>query len=278
MDSEADRVCPKCGAVVAKTDVFCRNCGGDLVGPSRLTTKEPEFSDQSSSEEADEQKFYSVFERLRELVVSPSDAIKDIGRWPEYNGPIVIVVLLAILESVGIILAYQKIQWTGDQTLIAQGQNFLSSVIAIAIVISVVVVIVFWLVKSLLVKALCDGGSEWSFRTAASVTGYAYIADVIFGIIGTLVVFPLLPSLTINVSDLTATQAAINGYYAQVLWIRLAVSIPIGLIGLAWKSYLGGLGTKYGTEERSSLGLGFAVFFGLTLLGWLISFLIRGTI
>ena len=271
-------MCPLCGAVVAKTDVFCKHCGAELVGTSKFAPREPEVSDLSSSEEASEQKFYSVFERLYKLIVSPSVAMEDVGRWPEYNGPIVIVFLLAILASVSIALAYQKIQWTGDPNVIAQGQSYLSTVLTIAVLLSVVIVVVYWLVKSLLVKALCDSGSGWSFGTAASVTGYAYIADVIIGIIGLLVVFPLLPSLTINASDLSATQTAISNWNAQVLWIRLAVSIPLGLIGLVWKSYLGGQGTKYGTGELSSLAKGFGVFFGLTLLGWLISFLIQGTI
>jgi DNA-directed RNA polymerase subunit RPC12/RpoP len=280
MNAEDNLVCPNCGASVAKTDVVCRNCGADLVKarPSGFALKEPEVSVESSSEETEERKYYSVFERLYKLVVSPSDSMEDIGRWPEYNGPIVIVAFLAILESVGVALAYQKIQWIGDPNLISEGQNFLTSVVTIAVLISVVIVIAFWLVKSLLVKALCDNGSEWSFGTAASVTGYAYIADVIFGIIGVLVVYPLTPSLTINVSDMTATQAAIANYQAQILWIRLAVSVPIGFVGLVWKSYLGGLGTKYGTDESSSLSQGFAVFIGLTLLGWLISFILTRNI
>lgn len=278
MDAEEHLVCPNCGAPVAKIDVVCKNCGGNLVRRFGFAQKEPEVSVESSSEETDEREFYSVFERLYKLVVSPSEAMKDIGHWPEYTGPVVIVVLLAILESVDVSLAYQKIQWAGDPNLISEGQNFLSTVVTIAVLISVVVVIAYWLVKSLLVKALCDGGSGWSFGTAASVTGYAYLADIIFGIIGVLVVFPLLPSLTINVSDMNATETAIANYQIQVLWIRLAVALPLGLIALVWKSYLGGLGTKYGTDEHSSLARGFGVFISLTLLGWLISFLVRGTI
>jgi len=278
MNAEEHLVCPNCGAPVAKTDVFCKNCGGTLAGPSGFAQKEPEVSVESSSEETDERKFYSVFERFYKLVVSPSEAMEDIGRWPDYTGPVVLVVLLAILASVDVSLAYQKIQWAGDPQLISQAQGLVSAVVTIAVLISVVVVFAFWLVKSLLVKASCDSGSGWSFGTAASVTGYAYIADVIFGVVGALVVFPLLPSVTINVSDMDATRQALANFQGQVLWIRLTISIPLGIIALLWKSYLGGLGTKYGTDEHSSLGLGFAVFLGLTLLGWLISFLIRGTI
>ena len=278
MNSERDLVCPKCGAAVTRYDTVCMNCGGGLARHSNFTPKEVEGSDESILEENHERKFYSVFERFYKVVVSPSDAMEDIGRWPDYSGPICMVILLAVLASVDIALAYQKIQWTGDPTLIAEGQSYLSLVLTIAVLLSVVVVAVYWLVKSFLVKIICDNGSKWSFGTAASVTGYAYIADVIFGIIGAVVIFPLLPSLTINASDMSATEAAIASWQAQVVLIRLAISLPLGFAGLIWKSYLGGLGTKYGTEEESSLALGFAVFFGLTLLGWLISFLIRGTI
>jgi hypothetical protein len=271
------RRCPYCRALLSETERSCWNCGRDLSTPSGLVHNEPIGSAQATSNETYLRK-YSMFQRFYKLVVSPSEAMEDIGRWPDYTGPVVLVVLLAILTAVDVSLAYQKIQWAGDPNLISEGQNFLSSVLTIAVLISVVVVIAFWLVKSLLVKALCDSGSGWSFGTAASVTGYAYIADVIFGIIGALVVFPLLPSVTINVSDMDATRQALVNFQAQVLLIRLAISIPLGIVALLWKSYLGGLGTKYGTDEHSSLARGFGVFISLTLLGWLISFLVRGTI
>jgi hypothetical protein len=275
MNAEENLVCPNCGSSVARTDVICKNCGGVLARPSGFAQKEPEVTLDSGSREADERKFYSVFERFHKLVVSPSEAMEDIARWPDYTGPVVLVILLSILAAVNIALAYQKIQWTGDPQLVSEAQSFASMVIAIAVIIGVVLVFAFWLVKSLLVKALCNSGSDWEFRTAASVTGYAYIADLIFGIIGEIVVFPLLPSVTINVSDTAATTQAIANFRAQVLPIELAISIPLGIIALVWKSYLGGLGTKVGTDERSSLGQGFAVFFVLGLFGWLISFVTR---
>jgi 4-hydroxybenzoate polyprenyltransferase len=84
-----------------------------------------------------------------------------------------------------------------------------------------------------------------------------------------------MPTVTINVSDTAAAQAAVANFQAQTLWIRLAVTLPLGILGAIWKSYLGGLGTNYGTGGRSSLAKSFAVFFGLALLGMLINFLIN---
>jgi hypothetical protein len=274
MNSEEHRLCPNCGASVAKTDVVCRNCGADLVGAFKFTPKESEVSVESSSENTDV-RYYSLSQRFRKLVSSPSDAMEDVAHWPDYAGPVVIIFFLAVLASVDISLVYQKIQWTGDPAVISAAQNMVTGIIAIAIVIGVLIVVVFWLVKSLLVKAFCDGGSGWSFGTAASVTGYAYIADLIIGIIAAIVVIPLLPSVTFNVSDTSALSTTIANYQAQILWIRLGISLPLEFVGLIWKSYLGGLGTKYGTDERSSLGKGFAVFFVLALLGLLITFLLN---
>jgi len=277
-------VCPNCGSIVAKTDVFCRNCGAETVRPLDFGSKRdfsvlragnvPEAPGETGAEETDVRS-YSLPERLWKLVVSPSDAMKDVGHWPDYAGPLLIIFASIVLASVEVALIYQKIQWTGDPNVISEAQGLVTGVIAAAIAIGAVIIIVFWLVKSLLVKALCDDGSGWSFGTAASVTGYAYIADLIIGIVGAIIVIPLMPSVTFNVSDTSALQASIASYQAQVLWIRLAISLPLTFVGLIWKSYLGGLGTKFGTDERSSLAKGFAVFLGLALLGWLINFLIN---
>jgi hypothetical protein len=192
----------------------------DLTEASDFVQVEPAESAQSGSEGKYERK-YSMFQRFYRLVVSPSDAMKDIGLCPDYGGPLVLVILEIILAAVTVSLVFQKIQWTGDSQLIAQAQSIVSDVIAIAVLISVVLFLAFWLLKSWLVKASCDTGSSWSFGTAASVTGYAYLADIIFGVIGLLVVYPLLPSVTFNVSDLDAARQALANFQAQVLWIEL---------------------------------------------------------
>ena len=54
MNEEERLVCPNCGAPVAKTDVVCKNCGGNLVRPFWFVQKEPEVSVELGSKETDE--------------------------------------------------------------------------------------------------------------------------------------------------------------------------------------------------------------------------------
>jgi hypothetical protein len=67
-------------------------------------------------------------------------------------------------------------------------------------------------------------------------------------------------------------------FRAQALQIQLNVSIPVGFMGILWKSYLGGLGAKFGTHERCSIRWGTIAFIAPALFGWLISFLLKGTV
>jgi hypothetical protein len=221
---------------------------------------------------------YSVFQRLYKLFVSPSEAMKDIGLFPDYGGPVFLVILKTILGVTVISVAFEKFQLVGDSQTVSQVWGFVSAVLAIAAVISIFIYVAYWLVKSLLVKYMCDGGSEWSFGTAASVTGYAYIADVVIGIVAFIIIYELIPSVTINVSNLDAARQSVANFRSQYLGTALAVGIPTGLIGIIWKSYLGGLGTKSGTRERCKLSRGFTAFFILALFGWLISYLLTGNV
>ena len=271
--------CPYCGAPISRTDKYCNNCGKVLIKYSDIAQPQPQqpWSEPLPSEETYERK-YSMFQRFYKLVVSPSEAMEDIGKAPDYGGPLILAILRMIIGAIAIALAFQKIQWIGDSGIINQVSGILSGVIALAVVISVFLLIAFWLGKSFIVKRACDSGSSWTFQTAASVTGYAYIADFIFGTIGLIALYALIPPITFNVSNMEATRQALADYQAQVLSIRLLFSIPVSFIALLWKSYLGALGTKSGTHEKASVSLGFLVFFILGLLGWLISFLTTNTI
>ena len=88
----------------------------------------------------------------------------------------------------------------------------------------------------------------------------------------------MIPAIILNVSDLDAARTTLANYQAQLLWIQIIFSVPVGIITAIWKSYLGGLGTKFGTKKKASLALGFTVFLILSLLGWGISFLLSGRI
>ncbi len=129
------------------------------------------------------------------------------------------------------------------------------------------------MIKSLIVKYFCDSGSSWDFKVAACITGYAYIADIVIGVLGLVVLWFLLPTFQLDTGDLEAVRQALSGYQAQLNWLKLIYSLPLSLLGLLWKSYLGGLGAKFGTKEKCSLGTGIAVFFVLGFIGILISFI-----
>jgi hypothetical protein len=226
---------------------------------------------QPSPSEEPYQREFSMLERFYKLVSSPRKAMRDIALAPDYGGVFVIIVLQIVLSVVSLTLSLGKIELTGSSDVAASVRGIVTDALTVAMVIGGVLFFAFWLVKSFIVKYACDGGSGWEFGVAASVTGYAYLADLIFGLIMTPVVLSFMPSVVIDVSNLDAARRAVADFQAQVNSIRLLFSMPFGFVGLLWKSYLGALGTKSGTEERCSVGTGFAVFFVLGLVGWLIS-------
>lgn len=280
MNRQENSTCPYCGAPISSTDKYCKNCGKTLIQRSEVTQPQPKppWPTPPPAPEQPYEREYSVAQRLYRVIVSPNKAMRDIGFAPEYTGPIVLVIFRTILLAVTITVGYSKIQWTGDPNLVNQVSGFVSGVITLAVVIAVGLLVAYWLGKALIVKYACDSGSAWTFTTAASVTGYAYLPELILGIISIAVVYPMIPTITFNVSDLAASRAALANYQAQLLWIQILFAVPINIISLIWKSYLGGLGTKFGTHEKASLALGFIVFLILGLLGWGISFLLTGRI
>ena len=281
MNVQDNSQCPYCGAAISKEDKYCKNCGKILMKYSDFAQPPPSQSVWQApippAEETYERK-YSMFQRFYKLVFSPSEAMKDIGQAPDYGGPIVLVILRIMMFSIGIAVVFQKFQLVGDSATVGYASSMIFSVMALAIVIGIFLLLAFWLVKSFLVKLSCDRGSGWNFATAASVTGYAYISDFLFGIVGAISVYLLIPSVTFDVNNLDAARSAIANWEAQTYLVRLLYTIPLAFVGLIWKSFLGGLGTKFGTKENSSLLFGFLVFLGLALIGWLISYIATGTI
>jgi len=271
MNEEENLKCPKCGAPVSKPDKFCKNCGMDLTKTVQSVQESvpPEAQPLPSQEPYERES--SMLERFYKLVTSPREAMRDIALAPDYGGVFVIIVLQIVLSAVSLTFILGKIELTGNSDVAASVRGIVTGAITVAIVIGGVLFFVFWLVKSLIVKYACDSGSGWNFGVAASVTGYAYLADLVFGIIMTAIFLWFMPSVVIDVSNLDAARQAVADFQAQVNWIRLLFSLPFSFVGLLWKSYLGALGTRSGTQERCSVGTGFAVFFVLGLIGWLIS-------
>jgi hypothetical protein len=95
---------------------------------------------------------------------------------------------------------------------------------------------------------------------------------IVIGVIGLVVTFFLLPVFTIDVTNLDAARSALSDYQTQLNALKFLVSLPLSLVGLAWQSYVGGLGAHFGTKGKCSLASGFAVFFILGLLGLAISY------
>lgn len=276
MNAEDNFLCPKCGAVVSRGDKFCKNCGEDLRRPSEtlqlLTAPPPAPLPETAPVQPPYERKFSMVQRFYKLLISPSDAMQDIALAPDYGGVIVIVALQFIVTVVALWEVIQKLQLVGPPDRVSIIWGFLIGILSAAMIFAGVLIFVFWLVKSFLVKFFCDSGSDWSFRTAASVTGYAYIADLIFSILGIFVLF-LLPQLTIDLSNLDVARQTIANYRAQLSWNKVLFTLPFSLVGLLWKSYLGSLGTRFGTKEKCSLSTAFVVFFVFGLIGLLISFI-----
>jgi hypothetical protein len=214
----------------------------------------------------------SLAKRFSKLLISPSKAMEDIGLAPDFAGVGIIVILEIILSIAATVLVFQKLQFVGPYA--SAILNAVTGVLAFAIVLGVGIFLVRWLLKSLLVKVTCDSGSSWSFSAAASVTGYAYLADVIVGIIGLIASWFLIPSVVIDTTNSTQALIAMTQYEAQINWLKLVFTLPVNIIGVVWKSYLGGLGAHFGTKQKCSRGTGIAVFLVLGFIGLVINFVI----
>jgi len=266
--AEENLTCPKCGALVSKGDKFCKNCGAELAWPQEVVPSPvPAVPPYERS--------FSMVERFWKLVVSPSEAMRDIAGAPDYSGVLVIIMFQIVVAILAVLGVMQKIRFVGPSQQVSWIWGFVGGIMAFAVILSGLVLVGFWMLKSLIVKHSCDNGSGWTFKVAAAVTGYAYISDLIFGVLGAVVVWVLLPQFTVDVSSVNAATQSLANFTAQANWLKLWYSLPFSFIGLAWKSYLGSLGTRFGTKEKCSLGRAFVVFFVLGLVGVLFGFINR---
>jgi hypothetical protein len=226
---------------------------------------------QDESEKPYQRKL-STAGRFARLLISPTKAMEDIGNAPDYGGVVIIIILEAVLAIMSLALVFTKLQIIGPEA--PEIMSYVNGILAIAVVIAVGIFVVQWLVKSLLVMAGCNSGSSWRFSTAASVTAYAYLADIIVGIIGLIASWYLIPPLVIDTSNMTQAMANISQYQAQATLLKLTFTLPVSIIGVIWKSYLGGLGAHFGTKKMCSRGTGITVFLILGFIGLAIDFLL----
>ncbi len=270
MSEEEKFPCPSCGTLISKSDVYCKKCGAKILEVSKTVSEPPISPPERLPEELYERKF-SLAQRFYKLLTAPSEAMNDIALAPDYEGVLIILVLDFVFLAVGVAMVLQKFHFSGPHAQTISGM--VSGLLAAAIFISLILLVVKWVIKSLIVRYACDSGSGWDFKTAASITGYAYIADLIMSIPGLCLVWFLVPTFHLDTAELEAIRQAVNDYQAQLNWLKLLYTLPVSLFGLLWKSYLGGLGAHVGTKKKCSFGMGIAVFFVLSLIGFLITFI-----
>ncbi|MEM3618401.1 MAG: hypothetical protein QXK47_04935 [Candidatus Bathyarchaeia archaeon] len=134
------------------------------------------------------------------------------------------------------------------------------------------ILVVIWFIESVIVKFACGKGSGWDLKPAASITGYTFLVDIILVLVTAVAFWFLIPPVTINIADLKSAQQAVTIFRAQLDWFWLCC-LPVSLLGIAWKSYLGSLGAYFGTGGKCSRKWGFMVFFCIGFIGLLISFI-----
>lgn len=270
MAEEEKLTCPRCGEVISKDDNFCRNCGADLQMLSRpLEQPQPTIGPATEIPPPYERKF-GIARRLYGALLKPHETMKDIALSPDYWGVVVILILQASLVIVDLSLVLSKFHFEGRYA--SQIGNMVFVFIGVAVAIAIVLLPIRWLVKSVIVWKACDSGSGWSFKDAASVTGYAYVADLAISILISLTLPFLVPEITIDLTSLENSIEVMNEYKSMLLALRF-YTLPLAFTGLLWKSYLGGTGTNHGTQQMCTKTFGTMVFFLLSLIGFLVGYL-----
>lgn len=266
MDEEV--TCPKCGASVSKEDDFCRKCGAKLSGANQLVE---DVKPEAAEAKPVYSRKYSLAQRLYRSLFSPSEVMKDIALDPDYGGVAVIMVLQFVFSGILVSAVLSKFYYTGPYA--AKLSSMVASGIGLAMLLLVILLPLRWLIKSVIVWKACDAGSGWNFKIAASVTGYVYIADFVLGLISGIIVFYLMPTIHMDTSNLEQTVDMLkNVYEPQIRSIR-QYALPITFVGILWKSFLGGIGTHFGTDEKCHMSMGIAVFFLLALISFAFSLL-----
>jgi hypothetical protein len=260
---------------VSPEDSYCRNCGANLRKPRLASTPasapsellQPEMPPPSPPTPPYERK-YGILSRLVRVVFNPSETMKDIALAPDYSGVIVILVAQVLIGIVTVAYQLTKVSITGPSAGLAYAIFYFA--VIFAFVLSFILYPVKWLIKSVLVWKLGDAGSRWTFKSAASVTGYAYMANLILSLVSLPVIISFIPAINIDISNIEAARQWLASYQSQLAALELTFTLPSLLLALLWKSYLGALGTNYGTKQMCKVSSALLIFFllGLITIAW----------
>jgi hypothetical protein len=102
--------------------------------------------------------------------------------------------------------------FVGESRYLAVFQAIFGAALTFSLFLGVGMLAGFWIVKSLLVRPLCDSGSGWDFKTAVAVTGYAYLPDLLIAVVSIFVVWFSFPQMTFTMSDQVAATQAMADY------------------------------------------------------------------
>lgn len=257
--------CPSCGKLVPAGNDYCGNCGV-YVPQSSSSPSSIELAGGTTPDPYQPlyERKYSTVQRLTKMLTSPKEAMDDIGLAPDYSGVIILFIIWTIFSIISVMIILPKLQFVGPY-----GAETTSMVMAGAVgvlIFAPIVLIIRWLVKSYLIRHACDSKS-WDFQTAASVTGYAYLPNVIVSFVWLFVSWMLIPSVIIDTTDLAQALIQMEIYDGQTMWITVGLNTVFAAIALLWKSYLGSLGTFTGTREKCERNYAFGAFFAIGLVG-----------
>ncbi|TFG95394.1 hypothetical protein E4H12_13360 [Candidatus Thorarchaeota archaeon] len=274
LDDVKRTTCPQCGQLVPSGNSYCGKCGASMSRSPRSSGIEPTSSSPSIRRPRPQYPHYdrklSLLGRITKLLTSPEEAMEDISLAPDYGGVIVLFIAWTIISIISFNIALQKIQFVGPY---GDDVNRMVAAGAAGVVMLIpVVLIIRWLIKSYLIRHACDSKS-WNFETAASVTGYAYLPNIIFSIIGLFTVWLLIPSVVIDTVDIDLALAQMDIFTAQTMWITVGLSTLFSLLALFWKSHIGSYGAYFGTHKNCEKGSAFGSFLMIGFLGFIIDFI-----
>jgi len=204
---------------------------------------------------------YGLGKRLLGLITRPGKVLADIGAVPDYAGPLTIIVLYVLLCCVDVWIILSKFHVTGPYADVVSAVFTL--VLAGVVLAGALAMPVRWVIKSLIVWKVCDRGSGWSLKKALSVTGYAYLADLVLYAASLVITALLAPTFYFETTTVGETLRRFYSEYLPQLKAIFVCGLALKVGALVWKSYLGAVGTYYGTGGACSERRAFAIFMGL---------------